>query len=39
MKMEAAITTPIGGVVERVVAGPATSVDAGDLILVLRATD
>ena len=37
--MEAAITTPTAGVVERVVAGPAAGVDAGDLILVLRATD
>ncbi len=37
MKMEAAITAPIGGVVERIAMQPTQSVDAGDLILVLAA--
>ena len=35
MKMEAAITAPISGVVERIAMQPTQSVDAGDLILVL----
>jgi pyruvate carboxylase len=35
MKMEAAITAPISGVVERVVVGAPRSVDGGDLLLVL----
>jgi pyruvate carboxylase len=37
MKMEAAITAPVGGVVERVAMQPTQSVDAGDLILVISA--
>nr|WP_243753009.1 pyruvate carboxylase [Leucobacter ruminantium] len=36
MKMEAAITTPVAGVVDRIVFGGAVSVNAGDLILVVR---
>ncbi|CAG7613207.1 pyruvate carboxylase [Leucobacter soli] len=39
MKMEAAITAPIAGVVERVVFGGTRPVDAGDLILVIRAAE
>jgi len=35
MKMEAAITTPVAGVVARVAAGPAQRVEAGDLLLIL----
>jgi pyruvate carboxylase len=34
MKMEAAITTPVGGIVERLV--PAVAVDGGDLLLVVH---
>ena len=37
MKMEAAITTPIAGVVERLAIAGHTQVDGGDLILVVRA--
>ncbi|MGF3055004.1 pyruvate carboxylase [Microbacterium sp. YY-01] len=36
MKMEAAITAPIDGVVERLAIGPTQQVDAGDLLLVIR---
>ncbi|MFV0373721.1 pyruvate carboxylase [Microbacterium sp.] len=36
MKMEAAITASVDGVVERVVLGAAAPVEAGDLLLVIR---
>lgn len=39
MKMEAAITSPVGGVVERVVLAATASVEAGDLLLVVRPAD
>jgi pyruvate carboxylase len=35
MKMEASITTPVGGTVERVLFTGAQSVDGGDLLLVV----
>ena len=37
--MEAAITSPVGGVVERVVLAATASVEAGDLLLVVRPAD
>ncbi len=36
MKMEAAITAPVSGIVERLVIGATTPVEAGDLLVVLR---
>lgn len=36
MKMEAAITAPVSGIVERVVTSGASQVEAGDLIVVIR---
>lgn len=39
MKMEAAITAPVGGVVERVAIAATSSVEAGDLLLVIRPAD
>jgi pyruvate carboxylase len=36
MKMEAAITSPVAGVVERVAIGATQQVEAGDLIVVVR---
>jgi pyruvate carboxylase len=36
MKMEAAITAPVSGVVERVVLAGTTPVEAGDLLVVIR---
>ncbi|GAB3604424.1 pyruvate carboxylase [Microbacterium aureliae] len=36
MKMEAAITAPVDGVVERVAIGATQQVDAGDLLVVIR---
>ena len=36
MKMEAAITAPVAGVVDRIALGGTVSVDASDLILVVR---
>ncbi len=36
MKMEAAITAPVDGVVERLAIGGTQQVDAGDLLLVIR---
>jgi pyruvate carboxylase len=36
MKMEAAITTPISGVIERVAIPKTQQVDAGDLLVVVR---
>ncbi|GGH40497.1 pyruvate carboxylase [Microbacterium album] len=36
MKMEAAITTPVDGVVERLAIGAAQQVDAGDLLVVVN---
>jgi pyruvate carboxylase len=36
MKMEAAITSPIDGVVERLVIAGSQQVDAGDLLVVVR---
>ena len=36
MKMEAAITSPVDGVVERVAIGTTQQVEAGDLLLVIR---
>ena len=36
MKMEAGITAPIEGVVERIVIAPTAQVDAGDLLVVIR---
>jgi pyruvate carboxylase len=35
MKMEAAITAPVAGVVQRLAIGSITQVEGGDLILVL----
>jgi pyruvate carboxylase len=35
MKMEAAITAPVAGTVERIALGGAQQVDGGDLVLVL----
>ncbi|RWZ51596.1 pyruvate carboxylase [Labedella phragmitis] len=37
MKMEAAITSPVDGVVERIAIGATQQVEAGDLIVVVRA--
>ena len=39
MKMEAAITAPVAGVVERTVVSGTAPVEAGDLLLVLRPAD
>ncbi|HOB05301.1 MAG TPA: pyruvate carboxylase, partial [Propionibacteriaceae bacterium] len=39
MKMEAAITSPVGGVVERVILGHPSAVEGGDLLLVIRPAD
>ena len=36
MKMEAAITAPVGGTVERVALSGTQQVDGGDLVLVLK---
>jgi pyruvate carboxylase len=36
MKMEAAITAPVAGVVERLVVDPTAAVEAGDLLVVVR---
>ena len=36
MKMEAAITSPVDGVVERLTVAPTQQVEAGDLLLVVR---
>jgi pyruvate carboxylase len=36
MKMEAAITTPISGTIERVAIPKTQQVDAGDLLVVVR---
>ncbi|MFG6401047.1 pyruvate carboxylase [Microbacterium sp. P04] len=36
MKMEAAITSPVGGVVERLAIGATQQVEAGDLLVVIR---
>ncbi|MGQ3198650.1 biotin/lipoyl-containing protein, partial [Microbacterium aurantiacum] len=36
MKMEAAITAPVDGVVERLAIGPTAQVEAGDLLVVIR---
>jgi pyruvate carboxylase len=36
MKMEAAITAPVGGTVSRLAIGPVQQVEGGDLLLVLR---
>ncbi|ONI66804.1 hypothetical protein BWI15_26775 [Kribbella sp. ALI-6-A] len=36
MKMEAAITTPVGGIVERLVPAVPRAVDGGDLLLVVQ---
>ena len=36
MKMEAAITAPVGGVVERLAIGETQQVEAGDLLVVIR---
>ena len=36
MKMEAAITAPVAGVVERVAIGETQQVEAGDLLVVVR---
>jgi len=38
MKMEAAITAPVDGVVERLAIGATQQVDAGDLLIVIRPT-
>ncbi|HLR55847.1 MAG TPA: biotin/lipoyl-containing protein, partial [Actinomycetales bacterium] len=35
MKMEAAITTPVAGVVERMAVAPVQQVEGGDLVLVV----
>jgi pyruvate carboxylase len=35
MKMEASITTPKAGVVQRVAIGPVQQVEGGDLVLVV----
>jgi pyruvate carboxylase len=37
MKMEAAITSPVGGTVERLAIGSVTQVEGGDLVLVINA--
>jgi pyruvate carboxylase len=37
MKMEASITAPVAGVVERVAVPGTQSVEGGDLVLVLKA--
>ncbi|GAA1641134.1 pyruvate carboxylase [Microbacterium flavum] len=39
MKMEAAITSPIEGVVERIAIATSSPVDAGDLLVVVRPAD
>jgi len=39
MKMEAAITAPVEGVVERIVISSSSPVEAGDLLLVIRPAD
>ena len=39
MKMEAAITAPVAGVVERIVIAGTAPVEAGDLLLVIRPAD
>ena len=39
MKMEAAITAPVAGVVERLVVDRTSPVEAGDLLLVIRPAD
>ena len=36
MKMEAAITAPVDGVVERLAIGETQQVEAGDLLVVVR---
>jgi pyruvate carboxylase len=36
MKMEAAITAPVDGVVERIAIGETQQVEAGDLLVVIR---
>jgi acetyl/propionyl-CoA carboxylase alpha subunit len=36
MKMEASITTPVGGTVQRVAIGPVQQVEGGDLVLVVN---
>ncbi|WP_458041935.1 MULTISPECIES: pyruvate carboxylase [Bacteria] len=36
MKMEAAITSPVDGVIERLAIGPTQQVEAGDLLVVVR---
>ena len=36
MKMEAAITSPVDGVVERIAIGATQQVEAGDLLVVVR---
>lgn len=36
MKMEAAITAPVGGVIERLAIAPTQQVEAGDLLAVIR---
>ena len=36
MKMEAAITAPVDGVVERLAIGETQQVEAGDLLVVIR---
>jgi len=38
MKMEAAITASVGGVVDRLAVTPTQAVEAGDLLVVIRAT-
>jgi pyruvate carboxylase len=38
MKMEAAITAPVDGVVERFAIAATQQVDAGDLLVVIRPT-
>jgi pyruvate carboxylase len=34
--MEASITTPVGGTVQRVAIGPVQQVEGGDLVLVVQ---
>jgi len=36
MKMEASITAPVGGVVERLAIDPQQQVEGGDLLIVIR---
>jgi pyruvate carboxylase len=36
MKMEAAITAPVGGVVDRIAISETQQVEAGDLLVVVR---